>query len=153
VIEHGRQNRKVAAQAEQIERDLGSIHHILRRPVETAFAKGDLTVPQLAVMRVVVRREGISLKELSREVSLAHSTVSGIVDRLERREMIERKPDPLDGRVSRIVPAERVAEFVKERIPAMTQGPLIRALEKATEAERARIGRALRRLCQLIEEA
>ena len=36
-------------------------------------------------MRIVVRNDGISLKELSAAVNLAHSTVSGIVDRLEKR--------------------------------------------------------------------
>jgi DNA-binding MarR family transcriptional regulator len=43
-------------------------------------------VPQSAVIQAVVKHDGISLKDLSREVSLAHSTVSGIVDRLEKRE-------------------------------------------------------------------
>ena len=83
-------------------------------------------------MRSVVRHDGISLKDLSREVSLAHSTVSGIVDRLEKRGMIERRGDAEDGRISRIYPTAVVTEFVRERIPALTTGPLELALRQAS---------------------
>jgi len=136
-----------------MEQDLSAIRRALRRPLETEVARGELTVPQTAVMRVVVRQGGISLKDLSREVSLAHSTVSGIVDRLEKRGMIERRADPQDGRTSRIYPTPAVAEFVRERIPQLSRGPLETALQRATIGERAAIAKALRRLRELLEEA
>ena len=140
----------IAALAEQMERDLGSIRQTLRKPLEAEVAKGDLTVPQSAVMRAVVRSPGINLKDLSREVSLAHSTVSGIVDRLSKRGMIERRADSTDGRVSCIYPAAIVAEFVRERIPLLSRGPLQSALLRATQEERKAIGSALRRLRELL---
>ena len=143
----------IAGLAERMERDLGGIRRALRRPLEAEVARGGLTVPQSAVMEVVVRNHGVSLKDLSQEVSLAHSTVSGIVDRLEKRGMIERRPDPADRRVSRIYPAAVVAEFVRQRIPALTRGPLEAALKRTTKAEREAIGSALRRLRELLEEA
>jgi DNA-binding MarR family transcriptional regulator len=133
-----------------MERDLGTIRRALRRPLEVEVAKGNLTVPQIGVMQVVVRNKGISLKDLSHAVSLAHSTVSGIVDRLEKRGIIERRPDETDGRISRIYPTAVVSEFVRERIPALTRGPLEDALERASEKERAEISTALRRLRELL---
>ena len=145
-----RQADNIAALAEQMERDLGSIRQILRKPLEAEVAKGDLTVPQSAVMRAVVRRPGINLKDLSREVSLAHSTVSGIVDRLSKRGMIERRAESTDGRVSYIYPTAIVAEFVRERIPLLSRGPLQSALQRATQEERKAIGSALRRLRELL---
>ena len=141
----------IAAQAERLEQDLGAIRRALRKPLETEMARGELTVPQTAVMRVIVRQRGISLKDLSREVSLAHSTVSGIVDRLEKRGMVERRADPEDGRTSRIYPAAVVAEFVEKQIPRLSRGPLEDALERASRTERAAIGEALRRLRELLE--
>lgn len=139
-----------AAQAERMERDLSAIRRALRRPLDAEVAKGRLTAPQTAVMQVVVGRPGISLKELSREVSLAHSTVSGIADRLEERGMIQRKPDGADGRVSRIFPTGAVTSFVRDRIPALARGPLQSALKKARPAERTAIEQALRRLRELL---
>lgn len=142
---------QIVAQVEQIERDLGNIRRALRKPLEAEFAKGNLTVPQTGVMQAVVRSQGISLKDLSHAVSLAHSTVSGIVDRLEKRGFIERRPDETDGRICRIHPTATVSEFVHEQMPALARGPLEEALERATEKERAEIGSALRRLRELLE--
>jgi DNA-binding MarR family transcriptional regulator len=143
---------EISAQAERIERDLSQIRQALRRGLEAAIASGGLTVPQMAVMRVIVRRDGISLKDLSREVSLAHSTVSGIVDRLEKRDLVERRADPADGRIARVHASTPVRKYVSDLLPKLTRGPLEAALQRATEKERAEIGRALRRLCALLEE-
>jgi DNA-binding MarR family transcriptional regulator len=143
---------EIAVQAEQMERELAGIRRALRRPLEAEVAKGELTLPQTSVMQIVVRNHGITLRDLSRAVSLAHSTVSGIVDRLEKRGMIERRPDPNDGRVSCIYPTAPVTEFVRERIPLLNQRPLVAALERATPAERESIWVALRRLRELLGE-
>ena len=142
----------IATLAEQMDRDLGGIRKALRRPLDAEVAKGELTAPQILVMRQVVRRDGISLKDLSREVCLAHSTVSGIVDRLEKRGMLSRRPDATDGRISRVFPTAVVQDFVRDRIPTLTRGPLEAALERATEPERTRIAVAIRRLRKLLEE-
>lgn len=103
-------------------------------------------------MQSVVSHEGSSLKELSRAVGLAHSTVSSIVDRLEHKGMLERRPDPADGRVTRIHSSAVVRRFVAERLPELSQGPLARALDRASRAERAQIGAAIRRLRELLDE-
>ncbi|HEX4756413.1 MAG TPA: helix-turn-helix domain-containing protein [Terracidiphilus sp.] len=144
---------ELAAQVERVEGDLGAIRRAMRKPVEAEVIQGALTVPQIAVMHEVVHHHGISLKDLSRRVSLAHSTVSGIVDRLEKRGLIERRPDQRDGRVSSIFPSAPVTQFVSEQIPALTRGPLQQALKRATGAERDLIERALRRLRELLNEA
>lgn len=146
------QPANVAAQARRLERELSGIRRALRKPLEAEVAKGELTVPQAAVMQAVVAHRGISLKDLSREVSLAHSTVSGIADRLEKRGMLERRPDPADGRVSSIHPTAAVMEFVRDRIPELTSGPLERAIARVTPEERSTIERALRRLRELLEQ-
>ena len=141
---------RLAAQAEQIDRDLSAIRRALRRPLDAEVARGELTLPQSAVMRMVVRHHGISLKDLSREVALAHSTVSGIVDRLEKRGMIERRADADDGRISRVYPTAVVTEFVRERLPVLTRGPLESALERASVPDREQIAAALSRLRELL---
>ena len=137
--------------AEQFDQDLRGIRRALRMPLEAEVAKGELTAPQTAVMREVVRNEGINLRDLSRAVSLAHSTTSGIVDRLEKRGMIERRPDQADGRVSCIFPTVPVREFVRDRIPELNRTPLLKALSRASKDERVVISSALHRLRELLE--
>lgn len=142
---------EISAVASQMESDLGAIRRALRKPLEAEFAKGELTMPQKAVMQAVVSSQGISLKDLSRQVSLAHSTVSGIVDRLEKRGFIERRPDPADGRISCIHASAPVAAFLRDRMPALAAGPLDAALRRISETERTLLAKALGRLRELLE--
>jgi DNA-binding MarR family transcriptional regulator len=141
----------IQEQAQRVEGDLGAIRRALRRPLEKVIATGELTVPQTAVMRIVVAQPGISLRDLSREVSLAHSTVSGIAERLGKRGIIERRPDPSDGRICRIHPTNQVMEFVRNKFPVLISEPLVKALKRATAEERDNIERALHRLRELLE--
>jgi DNA-binding MarR family transcriptional regulator len=150
-------NRQKAAnsdgtQVARIESDLRAIQRALRKPIEAQVARGGLTLPQTAVMHEVIAHSGISLKQLSKRLSLAHSTVSGIVDRLKKRGMIERRPDKNDGRISSIFPTAVVSKFVREELPALTRGPLQVALQHSAPAECEQIERALRRLRELLEQ-
>jgi len=145
------EGREVAAQAERMEIDLRAIRKAMQRPLEAEVARGELTGPQMAVMSVVVREAGIPLRDLSRAVSLAHSTVSGIVDRLEQRGMITRRPDKADRRVTGIFPTQVVTQFVREEIPALARRPLETALLRAAPKERGSLEKSLRRLRELVE--
>jgi len=97
---------EIAAQAALMDRDLSGIRRALRKPLEAEVSRGDLTVPQRAAMAVIVRHHGISLKDLSREVSLAHSTVSGIFVR-DRIPVLSQCP--LEAALKRATDKERAA--------------------------------------------
>jgi DNA-binding MarR family transcriptional regulator len=137
---------------EQIERDLRGIRRALREPLDSEIARGGLTPPQMAIMQVVASHDGISLKELSRVVGLAHSTVSGVIDRLESKGLLERRVDHADGRISRIQAAAAVKRFVANRLPKLFRSPLERALRRASRTEQAQIGATIQRLRELLEE-
>jgi DNA-binding MarR family transcriptional regulator len=141
-----------AAMVEQMECDLSAIRRALRRPLEAEVAKGGLTAPQTAVMQATVKADGISLKELSAAVSLAHSTVSGIVDRLEKRGLLTRRADTQDGRISRVYPTAAVTSFLREQMSVLARGPLKAAMGRANQSERNEISRSLHRLRELLEE-
>lgn len=150
---NAKHDSEIAAQAERLEADLSAIRRLQRRLLESEFEKGNLTIPQKAAMRVIVRHQGISLKDLSREISLAHSTVSGIIDRLEKRGLVERRSDEADGRVARIHATAIVAKFLRNEMPSLVLGPLQRALAIAQPEERLQIEGALRRLRELLEKS
>lgn len=122
--------------AQKIEAQLQGIRRKLRGPLEAEYAKGQVTGPQRLVMEVLVRSEGMSLKELSAAVSLAHSTVSGIVDRLQARGMVERRSGSEDRRITEVRVTKAVRDFMQNRAPEMTLNPLLAALERASAAER-----------------
>ena len=126
----------LSGMAQEVEGHLSAVRQILRQPVEAEFARGNLTAPQRSVMQALFHGGGLSLKELSRRVGLAHSTVSGIVDRLVKRGMAERRPDPTDGRASIIVVSKPVRDYMRDTFPAIALHPVTATLRSAKPAER-----------------
>jgi MarR family transcriptional regulator, organic hydroperoxide resistance regulator len=126
-------------EASKIEVQLQAIRRKLRERLETEYERGGLTSPQRLVMSEVVRNEGLSLKDLSQKISLAHSTVSAIVTRLVDRGLLERRAQEPDMRLSRIFVTPQVRQFLRQDGPELTLGPLVRALANATPSERKAI--------------
>ena len=137
--------------AQEIEGHLSAVRQILRQPVEAEFARGDLTAPQRSVMQALYRDGGLSLKDLSQRVGLAHSTVSGIVDRLEKRGLARRRPHPTDRRASIIVVSNTVQEYMRDTYPVIAANPVAAALRRAKPAQRAAILEGLRALRRVVE--
>jgi DNA-binding MarR family transcriptional regulator len=136
-----------------MERDLSAIHHAMRKALKAEVARGDLTGPQTAVMRTVVGTPGISLRDLSREVSLAHSTVSGIVDRLVKRGMLDREIDSKDKRIVRLHPTSAVNTWIDQQLPQLKVGPLQAALQRAVPEDREALANAVAHLRKLLTAA
>jgi len=84
-------------------------------------------------------------------MALSHSTVSGIIDRLERRELVGREPDPDDRRYSRIRLSEEVRGYVRRMSPSRRSGPISKALGLASTEERGRILEGVGTLRRLLE--
>lgn len=137
--------------AHSIELDLGEIRQIMRRPLDAEFARGQLTAPQRMVMQVLFNSDGMSLKELCEQISLSHSTVSGIVDRLQAKGMAARSTDSADRRLTRIAVTPVVRQFMQQQAPRLTAQPLVEALSRLSAQDRRAISRALRLLRDALE--
>jgi DNA-binding MarR family transcriptional regulator len=140
------------ALAQDLEARLLAIRRKMRQRLEEEYARGEVTGPQRLVMQALVESEGMSLKELSAKVSLAHSTVSGIVDRLEKRGFVNRHVLESDRRITQISVSNAVHEFLEKQAPDLTLHPLLNALRLATKAERIVVRQGLETLERLMEE-
>jgi DNA-binding MarR family transcriptional regulator len=137
--------------AQEIDQHLNAIRQRLREPLETTYATGGLTGPQRIVMHALVTSKGLSLKQLAARIGLAHSTVSGIVDRLESRGLAVRRQDEKDRRATVIVPSQPVRDFLLYEMPNLALSPLLETLRQASPTERATIVRGLRILRTLVD--
>lgn len=146
-------NQNLSGLAQEIDRDMRAIRAIIRRPLQAEIARGNLTGPQQSAMATLVHSGPMSLKELSTRLGLAHSTTSGIVDRLEKHGMVERQPDKADHRVTRIAVTREVQEFVRDKMPKLGIHPLLTALRRAKPLQRDAILQGLKTLRKLLEEA
>ena len=84
---------QLAPRVQLIAASFNVIHAILRRGQQRDIAAIGLTGPQVSLLQTLAISDGLTLKQLSERLGLAHSTVSGIVDRLERKAMVSRRPD------------------------------------------------------------
>jgi DNA-binding MarR family transcriptional regulator len=116
-----------------------------------------LTAPQLLALQTLVEElrasnAGLSLSELSRRMGLAHSTVSGIVTRLEQRELVQRVTQRDDRRFVSVQLTEPVKEWLREELPATRAGPVVAAMNRASAPERELILEGLATLRTLLED-
>jgi MarR family transcriptional regulator, organic hydroperoxide resistance regulator len=74
------------------------LDHALQRRSKRMAKELGLTGPQRLVLRIVGRFPGIPAGELASLLSLHPSTLTGILQRLERGGWLARRTDPRDGR-------------------------------------------------------
>ena len=141
----------MAREADEVAALLRDINRRYRdQPIESDIARSGLTFPQVSTITTLYERGPLSLKELSTELGLSHSTVSGIVDRLERRGLVKRTADSLDRRVTRISVTDDVVGYVQEGMPRGQAGRIEPALRAATRDERRQILEGLTLLHSLL---
>ena len=81
---------------------LWSIEHGLQRMSKRMENDFGITGPQRLVLRVVGKFPGLSASELAHIVRLHPSTITGILQRLVARGLLERQRDPSDTRRARL---------------------------------------------------
>ena len=82
------------------------------------FARWDLSPSQFNVMNLLVALpEGMSQVEVSRELIMHRSNVTGLIDRLEARGWVARQETPGDRRAYRVVLTPKGARLMAEILP------------------------------------
>ncbi|NMO23645.1 MarR family transcriptional regulator [Pyxidicoccus fallax] len=77
---------------------LWAVDHGLQSTSKRMESTLGLTGPQRLVVRLVGRFPGITAGTLAQILHVHPSTLTGVLKRLEKRGLLERKADPLDGR-------------------------------------------------------
>ncbi|MEU3407564.1 MULTISPECIES: MarR family transcriptional regulator [unclassified Streptomyces] len=76
---------------------------------EEAAARHQLTGAQAKVL-TLLSLEPLPMRRIAQKLRCEPSNVTGIIDRLETRGLVERRPDPADRRVKLAAPTEEGAE-------------------------------------------
>ena len=120
---------------------LHDVARLLRVDADKRARAHDMTRAQWGILIWLERQPGISQKELSELLEVEPITVARLVDRLEARGMVERRPDPRDRRIWRLhlcppaVPVLRDIECQRAKITRMlAEGIDDDTLDTVTEA-------------------
>jgi DNA-binding MarR family transcriptional regulator len=101
--------------------------------------------PQQGQLLCVLRPQPYLMGELGTVLGLAKSTVSGLVNLLERDGLVRREPDPGDSRAVRVTLTPRGRE-VADEFYARTRARIERLPGSLTAAERATLAELLGRV-------
>jgi len=82
----------------------GSLFHNLNPTRDNAWYLVDLTMPQVKALMCVAMNEGATSGQIARKLGVGLSTVTGIVDRLADQDLVTRREDPDDRRITRVLP-------------------------------------------------
>ncbi|MGH7732789.1 MAG: MarR family winged helix-turn-helix transcriptional regulator [Gemmatimonadales bacterium] len=119
-----------------------SVARRLRDTSQETLAPWDITPSHLRALRVLRRRGKIRLSELSGHLHIAPRPTTEVVDALQTRGLIQRRPDPGDRRATLVELTEHGAA-VLDAIRGTEAGQVFGRL---SEADRAHLARILRKL-------
>ena len=74
------------------------VARLMKRRFEEEARTHGITLPQWRVLAQIAMNEGISQVALATATDTDPMTISGVLDRLEKRGLIDRYPDPTDSR-------------------------------------------------------
>jgi len=122
-----------------------------RRLTKELARRADLTGPQLTVVKMLEQIGDLSLSELSERIRAQNSTVTGIIDRMERESLVTRERSKEDRRVVYIrltAKGRRLAEEIPVEPMEIFRG----ALESLSAAEVRDLVRILGKVARRVQQ-
>ena len=102
---------------ENLDRNFGFLLHDVSRLMKTMFDRRGrdlgLTRSQWWVLTMLYAKEGVTQSELADFMDLEKPTLGRLLDRMQEKHWIERRPDSLDRRVNRLYLTEKVQEIMR----------------------------------------
>lgn len=129
-------------------RDAMSVMEPLRMAV---WEERQLTVTQLRLTYLIRERDSPSLGELADVLRISGATMSGLIDRLAKRGLVERMQDPTDRRVVRVRLTSE-GEQVSGELQRQGHDFLRRVLEKMGPETAAELAQNLREFSARVAE-
>lgn len=132
-------------------RELARCYQAFQRVSDAHIRRTGLTPPQFDIVVTLGNTPGMPFKELGSRTLITKGTLTGVVDRLESRGLVERMRSPEDGRSTlvRLTPeGDRVFREVFEPHLAF----LSPAFESLPECGRNELEKRLRQLREALEK-
>ena len=134
-----------------IEKHLRKVDYIIRRKGREILADFDITVPQFTALQMLINRGNMTIGELSQNMDLACSTITDLIDRMEKSKLVMRQRDDRDRRVVRIKVLEKgydiLEEVMKRRIDFLDE-----KLAVLSSEEKANLDKGLESLYEAMKE-
>jgi DNA-binding MarR family transcriptional regulator len=102
--------------------ELRKIIQAIDRNSKSLVRRVGLTMPQLVILRYIYGQSEVSVGVIAKNIHLSDATVTGILERLERRGFIAKRKSDSDRRRVLIKITEMGKELLLKAPPAMQEG-------------------------------
>jgi DNA-binding MarR family transcriptional regulator len=109
-----------------------------------------LTAPQLLLLQAIRDMGDVTIGQLAKKISLSQATVTTILDRLEKRELVKRVRSTTDKRKVHACLTERAVEILKEA-PVPLQEHFSEQFTELELWEQTMIISSLQRIAQMMD--
>jgi MarR family transcriptional regulator, organic hydroperoxide resistance regulator len=92
----------------------------LKRIQRQTVSETNLTPPQYAILNLLWERDGRPFKEFADAMMCSRATITGIIDTLERKALVERRPNPEDRR-SLLATLTEAGKSLQKDTPSLDQ--------------------------------
>ena len=116
----------------------------------TDIRKLGLSSPEFDVLCTLGNQPGMTFKEIGENTLITKTTLTGVVDRLEKKGFVERRPCIDDRRCIRAVLTDAGDKVFREVFPAHV-GHLRKQLADLSEAERDELIASLQKVRKLLQ--
>ncbi len=138
-------DRREPAGDESLSETFWSVARRLRETSQANLAPWDITFAHLRALRVLSRHGTMRLSELSEHLHIAPRSATEVVDALESRGLVGRRPDPGDRRATLVELTEH-GTSVMGAIRAARGTEAERTFSRLSAADRDQLARILRQL-------
>ncbi|MBC8589535.1 MarR family winged helix-turn-helix transcriptional regulator [Wansuia hejianensis] len=83
----------------EIEKYLRKVDYIIRLEGRQIINQLNITIPQFTALQILIHNGNLTIGELSQKMSLACSTITDLIDRMEKSQLVARRKDEKDKRV------------------------------------------------------
>ena len=112
--------------------------------------KSGLTAPQLVIMQALRKDGQMSPSALARAVSLSQATISTILDRLAKQDLVRRARSETDKRVVLACLTDKGLEAA-QAAPELLQSGFLREFRKLQDWERGMLIASLQRIAEMMD--
>ena len=128
--------------------NLRRVFQILNEQSKKVEKETGLTSPQLWAIKTINESSPINVSDLANRLYLHPTTVIGIIDRLEKQDLVTRRRSKDDRRVVWIELTDTGNDLIKSA-PEVAQGLLVSGLEKIAASNLIEIDRSMKYLVKI----
>jgi len=130
---------------------MGKIHRAMKRFIEGHMKHFQITPPQFEVLVTLWEKDGLALSELGKILGRDGPTITGIIDRMEHKQLVNRKRDSSDRRCIKVVLTAK-AWGLKEQLTTHLQDSLQDIAGDLSQLEMRQLESILTKMLMNIEQ-